>query len=170
MKNQLPYCKTSEAIKGYSDSLIAKNETNDCVVRAIASAFDVHYNQAHDFVKDKFNRKDRKGTYGFVRGMNEVAFSRTRIGRKCCKPMGKLVKTGLSFSTYYSLSYDVKVKGEKVKRQMTVGTFIKKNPKGTYIMCVRGHAFTIKDGVVIGNPQDAKKTRVIVNAAWKVGS
>ena len=167
MKNQLPYCKTSEAIKGYSDSVIAKNETNDCVVRAIASAFDVHYNQAHEFVREKFNRKNRKGTSRFISGMNDIAFDRTRIGRKCCQPMGKPLNERSSF---YTLTYEVKVKGEKVKRQMTVGTFIKKNPKGTFVICVRGHAFTIKDGVVIGNPQDATKTRTIVNAAWKVGS
>lgn len=167
MKNQLPYCKTSEAIKGYSESLIAKNETNDCVVRAIASAFEVHYNYAHEFVKETFGRKDRKGTYRFISVMNKIAFDRTRIGRKCCKPMGKLLSDRTSF---YTLSYDVKVKGEKVKRQMTVGTFIKKNPKGTFLVCVRGHAFSIKDGVVMGNSQDATKTRTIVNAAWKVGS
>jgi hypothetical protein len=170
MKNQLPYCKTSEAVKGYTESSIAKNETNDCVVRAVASAFDVHYDRAHDFVKTTFGRKDRQGTYGFVRGMNKIASDRTRIGRKSCKPMGKLMKNSVGFSTFYSLSYEVKVKGVKTLRQMTVGTFIKKNPKGTFILCVRGHAFSIKDGVVMGNPEDATKTRTIVNASWKVGS
>jgi hypothetical protein len=167
MKNQLPYCKTSEAIKGYTESVIAKSETNDCVVRAIASAFEIDYDRAHQFVKDTFGRKNRQGTYGFVSGMNKIAKERTRIGRKACKPMGKPLN---GHSSFFSLNYDVKVKGEKVIRQMTVGTFTKKNPKGTFVLTVSGHAFTIKNGIVIGNFEDSLKKRKIVTAAWKVGS
>jgi hypothetical protein len=166
MKNQLPYCKTSEAIKGYTESVIAKSETNDCVVRAIAAGFDIDYDRAHKFVKDTFGRKDRQGTFGFVRGMNKIANERTRIGRKTCKPMGKPLN---EYSSFYSLNYDVKVKGEVVKREMTVGTFTKKYPIGTFVLTVAGHAFTIKDGVVIGNHEDATKKRMRVHAAWKVG-
>lgn len=167
MRNQLPYCNTSEAIKGYNESKIAKSETNDCVVRAIASAFEIEYDRAHSFVKETFFRKDRKGTYNFIGGMNKIARERTRIGRKTCKSVGKPHVNNPSF---YTLSYDVKVKGQKVTRQMTVGTFIKKYPIGTFVVCVRGHAFSIKDGVVMGNLSDAKQTRKIINASWKVGS
>ena len=53
---------------------------------------------------------------------------------------------------------------------MTVGTFIAKNPKGTYVVTVKRHAFTIKDGVVIGNREDAIQKRKIMLLAWKVGS
>ena len=77
MKNQLPYCKTSEAIKGYDNSSIAKSETNDCVVRAIASAFDLEYDKAHKFVGDKFGRKPRQGTFGFI-GATLVVFIATK--------------------------------------------------------------------------------------------
>jgi hypothetical protein len=167
MKNQLPYCKTSEAIKGYDNSVIAKSENNDCVVRAIASAFEIHYDYAHQTVADTFGRKPKEGTRGFVYGMNRIAKDRTRIGRKCCKMMGKPMSQNSSFNT---LSYEVKVKGQKVTRQMTVGTFATKYPKGTYILTVKQHAFTIKDGIVIGNLEDSTKKRKIVQAAWKVGS
>jgi hypothetical protein len=60
------------------------------------------------------------------------------------------------------------VKGEQVKRQMTVGTFVKKNPKGTFFVLVKGHAFTIKDGVVIGNYEDAVKTKKIMRCAFEI--
>jgi hypothetical protein len=166
MKNQLPYCKTSEAIKGYDNSSIAKSETNDCVVRAIASAFDIEYDKAHKFVAEKFGRKPKQGTFGFGIGMNKIAEERIRIGRKCIKPVGKKIDS----LQFHSLSYDVKVKGQKVSRQMTVGTFITKNPKGTYVVTVKGHAFTIKDGVVMGNPSDAVQKRKRMIMAWKVGS
>ncbi len=46
-------------------SEIAKNEKNDCVVRALANAFEVNYNMAHVFVSKKFNRKNGKGTKFF---------------------------------------------------------------------------------------------------------
>jgi hypothetical protein len=166
MKNQLPYCNTSEAIKVYSESIIAKSETNDCVVRAIASAFGIEYDRAHTFIKETFFRKDRQGTYNFIGGMNKISRERTRIGRKTCKPVGKPNTSG----SFYTLDYEVKVKGQKTNRQMTVGTFIKKYPIGTFVICVRSHAFTIKDGVVMGNLEDSKKTRKIINSAWRVGS
>jgi hypothetical protein len=166
MKNQLPYCNTSEAIKGYDNSSIAKSETNDCVVRAIASAFDLEYDRAHKFVADTFGRKPRQGTFGFGPGMNKIAEERTRIGRKCIKSMG----TKSEHSSFRSLSYDVKVKGVKTSRQMTVGTFISKYPLGTYVVTVKRHAFTIKDGVVIGNREDAIQKRKIMLLAWRVGS
>jgi hypothetical protein len=166
MKNQLPYCKTSDAIKGYDNSVIAKSEDNDCVVRAIASAFDIEYDKSHKFVEDTFGRRPRQGTRGFVSTMNRISKERIRIGRKCCKMMGNPMK----YSTYYTLNYDVKVKGEVVSRKMTVGTFIKKYPVGTYVLTVRQHAFTIKNGVVIGNLSDSRQKRKIVEYAWKVGS
>ena len=64
--------------------------------------------------------------------------------------------TGLPFT---------KTKEGFVMRSMTVGTFTKQNPAGTFFILVKGHAFTIKDGVVIGNKEDAKKLkRVILNS------
>ena len=63
MKNRLPYEQTSNAIKGYIDSKIAKGEKNDCVVRAFASSFEIPYDEAHSFVAKFFNRQPRKGTY-----------------------------------------------------------------------------------------------------------
>jgi hypothetical protein len=90
----------------------------------------------------------------------ELAENRTQINYKKVKCLGKL-------NNYrrHSLEYEVKVKGVKVKRKMTVGTFTKQNPVGTFFMLVSRHAFTIKDGVVIGNHEDStKKKRVLLHA------
>ena len=54
------------------------------------------------------------------------------------------------------------------KSKMTVGTFAKEYNTGTYIIRVTGHAFTIKDGSVIGNPDDPTKLRKIIKNAWKI--
>ena len=163
MKDTLPYCTTEKAIKGYEESAIAKKETNDCVVRAFASCFDVSYNYAHGYVKDNFGRKDRQGTYGTVFKMQELAENRTQINYKKVKCVGKINNFGVQ-----TLDYEVKVKGVKVNRKMTVGTFTKQNPVGTFFMLVTGHAFTIKDGVVIGNYEDSIKIKRPLKSAFKI--
>jgi len=164
MKNKLPYEKTGNAIKGYSDSAIAKGETNDCVVRAFASSFDVSYDYAHRYVADEFGRKPRKGTYGTVPTLVKMADSLFKVnGKKVC-----LIGERKNNQMIGSLKYDVTVKGETKKRNMTVGTFVKQNPKGTFFVLVRRHAFTIKDGVVIGNPEDSIKTKRPMRCAFEI--
>ena len=164
MKNKLPYEATGNAIKGYNESKTAKGETNDCVVRAFASAFEVTYDRAHKYVKEEFGRKDRKGTYGTVSRLVKMAENRTTVNYKKVYPVG----VRKSPTLINSLSYYVTIKGEKKLRQMTVGTFIKQNPKGTFFVLVRQHAFTIKDGVVIGNYEDAVKTKKIMRCAFEI--
>jgi len=164
MKMKLPYEMTSTAIKGYSESAIAKSENNDCVVRAFASAFEIPYDKAHKYVKEKFERKDRQGTFGTVFKLVKMADNRTTVNYKKVYLVGKRYTD----SMFGSLSYDVKVKGVTKKRNMTVGTFIKQNPKGTFFVLVKGHAFTIKDGVVIGNYEDAVKTKKIMRCAFEI--
>jgi hypothetical protein len=164
MKNELPYEKTGNAIKGYNDSAIARGETNDCVVRAFASAFEISYDYAHKYVAEEFGRKPRKGTYGTITTLVKMSDNSLKVnGKKIC-PIGERHNDHL----LRSLMYDVKVKGVTKKRNMTVGTFVKQNPKGTFFVLVRRHAFTIKDGVVIGNPEDATKTKRPMRCAFEI--
>ncbi len=141
------------------NSVLAAMERNDCVVHAIASACKVSYEEAHAFVKDIFKRRDKKGTRNVMLKMSELskAFNVkvTELGEKDEKGVKKLTQ-----------SYRMHGK-TKVGRYTTV-SFIKKFPTGTYIMFVRGHAFTIIDGVVHGNSDDATKRRVRVEQAFKV--
>jgi len=147
----IPYTSTSQAIKGYSESTLAKSERADCVVRAIASAYDIHYDKAHKWVADTFKRKPKKGTYGFPIGMNRMSDNNTRFNYKRTKTIdAKYLTTNNG------------------KSKMTVGTFAKEYNTGTYIIRVTGHAFTIKDGSVIGNPNDATQLRKIIKNAWKI--
>ena len=50
--------------KAYSsfDSNLAKNEKNDCFVRALAVATGSAYETAHEKAKSSFGRPDKKGT------------------------------------------------------------------------------------------------------------
>jgi len=164
MKNELPYEKTGNAIKGYTESVIAKSERGDCVVRAFASSFDVSYDFAHKYVADEFGRKPKKGTYGTVTTLVKMADKLIKVNDK------KICPLGVRHNDYLlkSLMYDVTVKGVTKKRNMTVGTFVKQNPKGTFFVLVKGHAFTIKDGVVIGNPEDATRTKRPMRCAFEI--
>ena len=164
MKNKLPYEATGNAIKGYNESNLAKGETNDCVVRAFASSFEVSYDYAHKYVANEFGRKPRKGTYGTASKLVEMADNLFGVNGKRVYPVGHRYNSWM----FGSLSYDVKVKGVIKRRNMTVGTFVKQNPKGTFFVIVNRHAFTIKDGVVIGNREDAIKTKRIMKSAFQI--
>ena len=164
MKNKLPYEATGTAIKGYNESKLAKGETNDCVVRAFASSFEISYDRAHKYVAENFGRKPRQGTYGTSTGLVKMSDKKTTLNYKKVYTIGKRYTD----SMFGSLSYDVKVKGVIKRRNMTVGTFVKQNPKGTFFVIVKGHAFTIKDGVVIGNFEDAIKTKRIMKCAFQI--
>jgi hypothetical protein len=148
---------SSSYIIGYSDSKIAKSETNDCVVRSFASAFKVTYDEAHQFVSTKFNRKPRKGTARFVTTMNNMSSHSTNLFGKTLKSLG-------NGSPKNSMMYQ---EGSKT-RNMTTFQFLRKYPKGTYMVMVSGHAFTIHNGVVIGNHEDVLKTKRVILHAWEV--
>ena len=148
---------SSSYIIGYSDSKIAKSETNDCVVRSFASAFKVTYDEAHQFVTTKFNRKPRKGTGRFVTTMNNMSSHSTNLFNKTLKSLG-------NGSPKNSMMYQ---EGSKT-RNMTTFQFLRKYPKGTYMVTVSGHAFTISNGVVIGNHEDVLKTKRVILHAWEV--
>jgi hypothetical protein len=150
---QLPYINRTEGIIGYTESAIAKNETNDCFVRAVASAYEIPYDEAHTWVKEKFERKNRKGTM-FVSRKLAIMYS---LGQTFS---GKSIKGIGDLRTIDKVTH-------KVKRT-TLNQFIKKYPTGTYILIVRGHAFTLKDGAVIGNKGDASSMKKIVHDAFQI--
>ena len=154
------YISSTEFIKGAKESPLAKSESSDCVVRAIASATGMDYDSAHQFVKETFKRKNGKGTFGLGNGMNLLSKNGKQINGKDVQIISEEHNTML---------YYVVVKGIKKLRATTTSSFIKKYPVGSYMVVVKGHAFTIKDGVVIGNPSDGKKMKKHIIGAWKIG-
>lgn len=153
------YISSAKVVKGFSESALAKSEKNDCVVMAIATATDMDYDSSHWFVKKTFKRQDGKGVYRFAGIMNTFATHNEQINGKSLEIVNEQQNTML---------YYVTVKGQKVLRQTTTGSFIKRYPEGTYIVVVKGHAFTIKDGIVIGNPVDGKRMKKHINNAWRI--
>ncbi len=141
----LQFIPAKDSIKGYSESKLAQSETRDCVVRAFASACDWDYNKAHRFVATEFLRQPKSGTMKFIPTMNQMVQEGRKLGRKSIKP---ITDPGIK----------------------TVGQFVKWYDKGTYIIVISRHAFTIKDGQVVGgNWNDAERMRCRIKAVWKIG-
>jgi hypothetical protein len=138
----LDYNYASNEIKGYSNSTIAKNEKNDCFVRAVAAATGSNYDSAHNFVEKEFDRKEGKGTKFMALTMEKLEKSGFSIDNKDFKI--KVLPEGRITNQY-------KLYGEVVNRKKTVKSFMKDNPEGTFIVGVSKHAFVVKDGMLIDN-------------------
>ena len=140
---------------GYAVSIkseTARNEANDCVVRAIANACDVNYDQAHKYVSDTFGRKKGQGTQLFtllLKTNKEMVFDEvgqldlfTQGIKRNVKHIGDMPKMGGQL-------INPKYKHKKVA--YTVKEFAQRFNKGNYILEVAKHALAVKDGVVVDN-------------------
>jgi len=167
------YIATTKAIKGYKTSKLAASETNDCVVRAIASAFDITYNQSHKLCAEKMNRKSRKGVstflfHGFLSQSEILGKSVKEITMEPVKV--ESTRTDRYWGNKYTVTKTLKLytkRGSKYSA-MTVGSFVSQFPKGTYILSVKGHTFTVKDSEIIGNYHDFRAKKVRVEKAFKI--
>lgn len=153
------YKYASEAIKGYSISKVASKEKNDCFVRAIASATDTVYDTAHEYTKEVFGRKNGQGTMFTSLTMMKLEEEGMVIGDKKfkVKVLGKS-----------NITNAYKLHGDVILRKKTVKSFIQSYPKGTYIVGVSKHAFTIKDGVLIDNQGEEFRPTRKVDSAFKI--
>jgi len=148
----------------------ARNERNDCVVRAIANACEVNYEQAHEVVKEKFARKKGEGTLAFnsvMKGLKRVTFEQagqldlfTDTTVKSIKHLGDMPKLGGKL-------INRKYKHKKVA--YTVKAFAQKYKKGNFIVLVAQHALAINDGIIIDNSSyQANGYRRVVESAFAI--
>jgi len=126
-------------------SSLAKNEKNDCAVRAFANAFNITYDTAHMFAATKFERKARKGVKAMFAKLDLLGsvtfdlFSNTLFPETRTYKLGGVLNPINTDYTHKDVSYTVK-------------TFCAKFSKGTFIVLVNKHALCVKDGIVIDNP------------------
>ena len=134
----------AELIEGYSDDRYLMNEKNDCTVCALALALKMSYKAAHKLAK-KHGRENRRGmvTHAYYSMLNKISSLRAMSQSE--------------ITTYYKST--MKLRANKVS------TFIKRYPKGTYILSVRQHTVTIEDGVVLERGIPANWH---IQRAWKV--
>ena len=138
-------------------SKIAQDEKNDCVVRALANAFEISYNMSHKFVELVMERKPKKGTQMFDTHMRAIANS----GGVEFEREGQLnlfegdvktvkVPTKCTLTKLGGVLYNPKYTWTN-KCAYTVKEFAQKFNKGTFILTVKKHALTIKNGIIIDN-------------------
>ena len=139
-------------------SELAKQETNDCVVRAFASAANVAYEVSHRFCKDVFGRDERRGVNTFI--MTSQLLKAEEDGLSLGNKDFDVQVLGKSHITNKYRLY-----GENVYRQKTLKSFIESHSKGTYVVCVANHAVCIKDGELHDwNNLSFKPTRKVIKA------
>ena len=148
-------------------SSLALNEKNDCTVRAFANAFNISYDVAHEFTADKFKRKAKKGTRNMFKTLAELGFATFDLFSNTLFPETK------TYSIHpLARNKDGKVVNKDYTHKVvnhTVKTFCNKFNKGTYIVIVNKHALTVKDGIVIDNPNyKFEGYRRIVESAVKI--
>ncbi len=136
------------AIKAIGAPEKYQGETNDCTVKALAVSLDIPYDQAYLYAMRSFNRKRNTGP-----SLNVLkrAFS---SDKSFIELQGKAIKT-----TYKQ------VDGSMLDREMTIGTFVKNYPSGTYYLVVSCHALVVKDGIVYDHSDKPKRR---IKMAWKV--
>lgn len=154
----MKFADASKVINYYNGSELAKNESNDCSVRAFAGLLNTKYEPAHSFVADKFNREMKKG----VLKMNSI-----------CDKMAEENKTyeidGVQFKMHSLKKSEItntyKLRGEYIVRNKTVKSFVKSHPEGNYLIFVSGHVFSLKDGTIIdNNGEEYRPTRKVLGA------
>ena len=126
-------------------STLAAGEKNDCAVRAFANAFNITYDAAHAFTAKEFKRKARRGTQNMFSTLSKLGSVTFELFSNTLFPETK--------------TYKLKCVNEPINKdythkevKYTVKTFCSKFNKGTFIVLVNKHALTIKDGIVIDNP------------------
>ena len=131
-------------------SLLAKDEKNDCAVRAFANAFNVTYDVAHEFAADKFARKAKKGVKNMFRTLNELGFATFDLFSNTLFPETRTYGIHPLARSKNCKLVNTNYTHKEVAH--TVKTFCEQYNKGTFIVIVAKHALTIKDCIVIDNP------------------
>ena len=104
-------------------------ESKDCSVIALSYAFNIDYSNAHDICKKAGRKNNRPFSLFKVFGFHKMTNGRIINGK--------------------TVIYNFRPK-------MTVGRFRNTYNKGTYIIRVAGHIFTIIDGVIFNNLNDRR--------------
>ncbi len=154
-----------------SKSTIAKREKNDCMVRAVANAFEISYDQSHDWVKNTFKRGIGQGTSRVFSTMSKIKEAAFTVSGQLdlfnndekkinIKSMGTCPKLGGKLKNPAYTHKPV---------AFTVKAFAQRFSKGNYVVLVNKHALAIKNGVVIDNPDmQFSGYRRVVESAFQI--
>jgi len=155
-------------------SKIAKQEKNDCVVRAIANAFEINYDDAHAWVKKELGRKNKKGTKNtstkLRKGFDGKVVTFTKTGQLDLFNGNEISKKVIYIGS--NPKKGGKLRNKKYTHKevaFTIKTFLSNFTTGTYLVFVDQHALVIKNGVLIDNlDKRFSGYRRVVESAFKI--
>ena len=138
-----------EYIKSVAKGQMRSDEAKDCSVRALSSAAEMHYDDAHELLA-YHGRIDRKGCNGMtlMHAYSEAGFKNVTVFGTT-----KVAK-------YYSNTFANKI--TKTEKGITLQNFCKKYNKGRYIVSYNGHALAVVNGEVIDNGYNPANKRVVI--------
>lgn len=120
-------------------------ERNDCTVKALATLFGCTYGVAHRALA-KHGRQPRCGaTWRTIELAQRDLAERFQVTVK-------------AYGAPAMLPSNAKYFGHRV---VTINQFMKEHPRGTYMLSMRGHVATLKDGVLYDWTADTAKRRPI---------
>ena len=121
------------------------NETRDCVVRALANAINMPYDNAHALLK-KHGRKDRCGTYFHTMqsAYEEAGFVLNSVHGTTMAARATALMTGI-----------------KPEDGITLSKLLPKLGFGEYIVNTTGHAVAVVNGKIIDTFDNPAGKRVI---------
>ena len=160
----------------------AKNEDNDCTVHAIANAWGIEYDKAHELARRYFKRDNGKGAF-----TDNILMSLSGLDRDCafppvvdgmkfkfkgtcmeCRHWAELIgESMLLVNRKYPKGRDWE--GNRAYGAYTIGKFIQDHPIGRFFVLVKGHACAIVDGVLYDMPgynREGHQRRI--EMAWEV--
>jgi hypothetical protein len=112
------------------------SERNDCVVRALANATGLTYEDAHDLVK-WHGRRNGKATYRTDELLDSLF-------------------PGMRIFSIKAFRHDPLM----MACPTTLGQFIIRHPTGRFVCLKRGHAFAVVNGVVLDRQAIGKATKL----------
>ena len=150
------------------DSKLIKDENHDCVVRAIANACKIGYDEAHKIASEQFNRQPKRGTQNVSGVLKQMEESKTKLGGRVVKYLGwgPAHLPHLFDKNEHGRRIIVNSKRNEFKTLLrnkkdypthivgyTVATFCKAYNRGTFLLLVAKHALVVRDGKIIDNPE-----------------
>ena len=158
-------------------SATARNEKNDCVVRAVANSFGISYDQAHKFVADEFKRVKGNATYYTNAKMKKLTQNGYN-GLIEFEPQGQLdlFDNDVKRVDVSHLGDEPKRGGKLINKKYkhkpvpyTVKTFAQEYNVGNYFVLVNKHALAINNGVIVDNgDMQFDGYRRVVTSAFQV--
>lgn len=155
------YCKTVITDAGrLRDGF--RTERKDCTVRALATAANVPYREAHEYMRVSGRLLGKGANLGFA--LNHPQGEVLRVG---LYKVERLPSSAYSTGVQKHGGYFPRQLQEYFPRQRywTVNQFIAAHPSGRFILTIPSHAFALIDGVI----HDAYRItgRARIDGAWR---